>query len=183
MGGASFFEIFNKNNWRRTLAGCVGICSQWAAGAPIVFGYSTVSTGLVIAADLLVLLPSRWSRGSFPRISLDVSFAVARRLTFRFVILIISISVSLVSCEYIGRRPLLVGGCALMCLFNIGVATSGLFAGVAAGKAALGCLLCWVFCYGASAGPIGFVAAAETSTPRLRAQTTSFNLGCYGLGL
>ncbi|THX01063.1 hypothetical protein D6D17_06291 [Aureobasidium pullulans] len=28
----------------------------------------------------------------------------------------------------------------------------------------------------------GFVAAGETSTPRLRAQTTSFNLGCYGLG-
>jgi SP family general alpha glucoside:H+ symporter-like MFS transporter len=47
MGGASFFEIFNKNNWRRTLAGCVGICSQWAAGAPIVFGYSTVSEPIV----------------------------------------------------------------------------------------------------------------------------------------
>ena len=41
LGGASFLEIFNKRNWRRTLAGCVGICSQWAAGAPIVFGYST----------------------------------------------------------------------------------------------------------------------------------------------
>jgi hypothetical protein len=70
-----------------------------------------------------------------------------------------------------------------MCVFNIGVATSGIFNNVQAGKAALGCLLCWVFCYGASAGPIGFVASAETSTPRLRAQTTSFNLGCYGLGL
>jgi hypothetical protein len=70
-----------------------------------------------------------------------------------------------------------------MCLFNVGVATSGLFNSVNAGKAALGCLLCWVFCYGASAGPIGFVAAAETSTPHLRAATTSFNLGCYGLGL
>jgi len=52
MGGASFFEIFNKNNWRRTLAGCVGICSQWAAGAPIVFGYSTVSIVLVKAIML-----------------------------------------------------------------------------------------------------------------------------------
>ncbi|KAI4849160.1 MFS general substrate transporter [Aureobasidium sp. EXF-8845] len=86
---SSFFEIFNSKNWRRTLAGCLGICSQWAAGAPIVFSYST---------------------------------------------------------------------------------------------AALGFLLLWVICYGASAGPIGFVAAGETSTPRLRAQTTSFNLGCYGLG-
>jgi hypothetical protein len=41
--GSSFFEIFNSKNWRRTLAGCLGICSQWAAGAPIVFSYSTVS--------------------------------------------------------------------------------------------------------------------------------------------
>ena len=40
-GNASFFEIFKGPHWRRTLAGCVGICSQWAAGAPIVFGYST----------------------------------------------------------------------------------------------------------------------------------------------
>lgn len=40
---SSFFEIFNSQNWRRTLAGCLGICSQWAAGAPIVFSYSTVS--------------------------------------------------------------------------------------------------------------------------------------------
>ena len=39
---SSFFEIFQGINWRRTLAGCTGICSQWAAGAPIVFGYSTV---------------------------------------------------------------------------------------------------------------------------------------------
>lgn len=43
-------------------------------------------------------------------------------------------------------------------------------------------LLLWVLCYGSSAGPIGFVASSETSTPRLRAKTTSFNLGCYGAG-
>lgn len=100
-----------------------------------------------------------------------------------FVLLIVSISCSLVACEYIGRRPLLIGGCALMCLFNIGLATSGIFNTSGADKAALACLLIWVLCYGASAGPIGFVAAGETSTPRLRAQTTSFNLGCYGAGL
>jgi hypothetical protein len=40
---ASFLEIFQGANWRRTLAGCTGICSQWTAGAPIVFAYSTVS--------------------------------------------------------------------------------------------------------------------------------------------
>ena len=41
---SSFLEIFRAANWRRTLAGTVGICSQWAAGAPIVFSYSTVSS-------------------------------------------------------------------------------------------------------------------------------------------
>lgn len=40
---SSFLEIFQGTNWRRTLAGALGICSQWAAGAPIVFSYSTVS--------------------------------------------------------------------------------------------------------------------------------------------
>lgn len=40
---SSFLDIFRGTNWRRTLAGAVGICTQWAAGAPIVFSYSTVS--------------------------------------------------------------------------------------------------------------------------------------------
>ena len=70
-----------------------------------------------------------------------------------------------------------------MCLFNVGLASTGFSTSTGAGKAAVACLLLWVLCYGASAGPIGFVAAGETSTPRLRAQTTSFNLGCYGAGL
>jgi hypothetical protein len=70
-----------------------------------------------------------------------------------------------------------------MCLFNFGLASTGFSTSDASNKAALACLLLWVICYGASAGPIGFVAAGETSTPRLRAQTTSFNMGCYGIGL
>jgi hypothetical protein len=70
-----------------------------------------------------------------------------------------------------------------MFLFNIGLATTGFFEGTAPGKVALAMLLLWVICYGLSAGPLGFVAAGETSTPRLRAKTTSFNLGCYGAGL
>ncbi|GFZ43406.1 hypothetical protein JCM24511_01126 [Saitozyma sp. JCM 24511] len=156
---SSFFEIFNRANWRRTLAGCIGICSQWSAGAPIVFSYSTYF---------------------FKVANLGTDPFIITILTF--VLLIISISASLVACEYIGRRPLLVGGCFLMLCFNIGLATTGFFTGPGAGKAAVGMLLLWVLCYGASSGPIGYVAAGETSTPRLRAQTTSFNLGCYGIG-
>jgi MFS transporter, SP family, general alpha glucoside:H+ symporter len=74
-------------------------------------------------------------------------------------------------------------GCFAMLCFNVGLASTGFSHSEASGKAAVACLLLWVICYGLSAGPIGFVAAGETSTPRLRAQTTSFNLGCYGAGL
>lgn len=70
-----------------------------------------------------------------------------------------------------------------MLCFNVGLASTGFAHSDASGKAAVACLLLWVISYGLSAGPIGFVAAGETSTPRLRAQTTSFNLGCYGAGL
>ncbi|VUC36545.1 unnamed protein product [Clonostachys rosea] len=154
----AFFEIFNRLNWRRTFAGCMGICSQWTAGAPIVFAYSTYF---------------------FKVAGIQNPFIVT---IITYVLLIVSISISLVSCEYIGRRPLLVGGCFLMCIFNVGLATTGFFKTPAAEKGALAFLLLWVICYGFSAGPIGFVAAGETSTPRLRAQTTSFNLGCYGIG-
>lgn len=69
-----------------------------------------------------------------------------------------------------------------MCIFNVALATTGFFNSAGANKAALGFLLLWVICYGCSAGPIGYVASGETSTPRLRAQTTSFNLGIYGAG-
>jgi SP family general alpha glucoside:H+ symporter-like MFS transporter len=31
-----------------------------------------------------------------------------------------------------------------------------------------------------SAAPIGFISAAETGTPRLKALTTGFAIGCYG---
>ncbi|OQV00276.1 hypothetical protein CLAIMM_05794 [Cladophialophora immunda] len=155
---ASWLEIFQGLNWRRTLAGCIGICSQWTAGAPIVFGYSTYF---------------------FKTAGIKDPFIVT---IITFVLLIVSIFSSLIACEYIGRRPLLVGGCFLMCIFNIGLGTTGFFKSDSADKAALAFLLLWVICYGCSAGPIGYVASGETSAPRLRAPTTSFNLGCYGLG-
>lgn len=156
---SSFFEIFSKNNWRRTLAGCVGICSQWTAGGPIVFAYSTYFFAVAGIQDPFLVT------------------------IITFVLLIVAIFVALLLCEYIGRRPLLVGGCLAMLLFNVGLGVTGFFSSASSERAALAFLLLWVIAYGCSAGPIGYVAAGETSTPRLRAQTTSFNLGCYGIGL
>lgn len=82
---SSFLEIFDKHNWRRTLAGCLGICSQWAAGAPIVFSYSTYFFAVAGLKDPFLVT------------------------IITFVLLIIAIFSSLVACEFIGRRPLLVG--------------------------------------------------------------------------
>ncbi|KAK4565888.1 hypothetical protein LTR86_003737 [Recurvomyces mirabilis] len=51
----SFLDIFRGVNWRRTLAGCVGICSQWSAGAPIVFSYSTYFFKVAGIADPFIV--------------------------------------------------------------------------------------------------------------------------------
>ena len=70
-----------------------------------------------------------------------------------------------------------------MLLFNVGLATTGFFDTAASSKVSLAMLLLWVISYGLSAGPLGFVASGEVSTPRLRAVSTGFNLFLYGIGL
>lgn len=60
-----------------------------------------------------------------------------------------------------------------MFLFSMGLGVTGSFSGGGTGKAALGLLLLWVIAYSWSAAPIGFIAGGETSTPRLRAQTSA----------
>ena len=97
----------------------------------------------------------------------------------RFVLLLIFIAVAMVLNETIGRRTLMLGGGVAMLIFNIALAATGSFSTTAANHAALAFLLLWVVAYALSAGPIGFVAAGETATPRLRGKTTSFNFGCY----
>ncbi|RSH93494.1 hypothetical protein EHS25_007850 [Saitozyma podzolica] len=82
-------------------------------------------------------------------------------------------------CEILGRRPLLLWGCASMCIFNIALAATGSFSTSGSGHAALAFLLLWVVAYALSTGPIGFISAGEISTPRLRGKTTSFSFVCY----
>ena len=69
-----------------------------------------------------------------------------------------------------------------MFFFNLGLASTYWFDTPGAEKAALGCLLLWVMTYGLTVGPLGYVAAGECSTPRLRAKSTSFNFFTYGIG-
>jgi hypothetical protein len=60
-----------------------------------------------------------------------------------------------------------------MFLFSLGLGVTGSFTSRASDRAALGLLLLWVISYSFSAAPIGFIAAGETSTPRLRAHTSA----------
>ena len=66
-----------------------------------------------------------------------------------------------------------------MLIFNAALGITGFFSNDSAGRAALAFLLLWVIAYSLSAGPLGFVAAGETATPRLRGKTTSFSFFCY----
>ena len=66
-----------------------------------------------------------------------------------------------------------------MTLFSTGLGVTASFKGTSSDKAALGMLLLWVIAYAWSAAPIGFIAAGETATPRLRAQTASVGFACY----
>jgi hypothetical protein len=84
---SSFFEIFNRANWRRTLAGCIGICSQWSAGAPIVFSYSTVSPPSRITH---VLVQYKYTRSCRIADVLQYFFKVANLGTDPFIITILT---------------------------------------------------------------------------------------------
>ncbi|KAE8538162.1 hypothetical protein D1P53_005500 [Cryptococcus gattii VGV] len=81
------------------------------------------------------------------------------------IVLLVVIGISMYACERVGRRPM---------MLSTGLGITGSFDTAGSGKAALAMLLLWVVAYSWSAAPIGFIAGGETSTPRLRAQTSAF---------
>ncbi|RXK38056.1 hypothetical protein M231_04615 [Tremella mesenterica] len=70
-------------------------------------------------------------------------------------------------------------GCVAMLVFNIGLGATGSADTPSSHSAALAMIILWIISYGLSTAPIGFASAGETSTPRLRAKTTSFNLTVF----
>lgn len=99
---------------------------------------------------------------------------------FSFAVLLVVIAITMALCETIGRRPLLLTGCVAMFLFSTGLAITGHFSSSpAVNKASLALLIMWVIAYSWSAAPIGFISAGETSTPHLRAKTSSLAFASY----
>lgn len=48
---ATFFEIFQGSNLKRTIAACIGVASQPLAGAALLFSYSTYFFSIVGLSD------------------------------------------------------------------------------------------------------------------------------------
>lgn len=74
--------------------------------------------------------------------------------------------------DKVGRRPLLLGGCAFMsvCVFAVGgIGFTSL--GSTEGNVLVALVAMWVAAYSISIAPIGWVALVEMSTPTLRTQT------------
>jgi hypothetical protein len=70
-----------------------------------------------------------------------------------------------------------------MFIFSTALGITGSFSSEGTGKAALAMLILWVVAYSWSAAPIGFIAGGETSTPRLRAQTSAVAFASQSLCL
>ncbi|WVW79024.1 hypothetical protein I302_100987 [Kwoniella bestiolae CBS 10118] len=153
-GKSSFFEIFKGSNLRRTIAGVIGACSQPLAGAPLLFSYSTYYFSIVGVKDPFLVT-----------VIVDI-------------VLLATIAISMALCETVGRRSMMLSGCCFMFAFTIALGITGSWSNEAAGKAALGLLILWTVAYSWSAAPIGFISAGETSTPRLRAQTSALAFAC-----
>ncbi|GFZ43381.1 hypothetical protein JCM24511_01101 [Saitozyma sp. JCM 24511] len=157
MQGHKIVEIFRGVNLRRTLASTFPIVLQQLCGVPIFFSYLTYF---------------------FQMAGLKDPFVAS---VIMYVLLLAGIIISFWTTERVGRRPLLLYGCVIMFIANIGLGLSGSFTITSSAlNASLAMSCIWVFTYAMSAAPIGFVVAAETATPRLKSLTTGFAIGCYG---
>ncbi|RSH81844.1 uncharacterized protein EHS24_008039 [Apiotrichum porosum] len=151
-----FAEIFKGVNLRRTLASMMPIMLQQLCGVPIFFSYLTYLFQMAGIKDPF------------------------QSTVIMYVILLVGITISFWTTELVGRRPVLLWGCVLMVLANIGLGITGSVKttdGALRGSLAMSCI--WVFVYSMSAAPLGWISAAETATPYLKSLTTGFAIGCY----
>lgn len=128
-----FAEIFKGVNLRRTLASMMPIMLQQLCGVPIFFSYLTCKrhfTGRELTGDL------------FQMAGIKDPF---QSTVIMYVILLVGITISFWTTELVGRRPVLLWGCVLMVLANIGLGITGSVKttdGALRGSLAMSCI--WV---------------------------------------
>ncbi|RSH84102.1 hypothetical protein EHS25_005347 [Saitozyma podzolica] len=151
--GTSFFDLFRGTNLRRTLISFGPFGWQQWIGVPVIFGYTSYFFQLAGLKEVFM-------------------GTVAVNL-----ILVVFVAISFFTVEKVGRRRLLLIGGVLMiaCLMIVGGMGTIKTQTSATGG------LCLVAVYALTAGPIGYVYLAETSTVVLRAKTTTTAAAMTGM--
>ncbi|ORY21515.1 general substrate transporter [Naematelia encephala] len=145
---ASWLAIFKGVDARRTFVSFFPFCMQQLFGVPLIFGYITYFFQLVGVTQPFL-------------ITIIVN-----------VVGMVGVLIGTFLTDFVGRRPLILVGGAVMCISLLSVGIAGSVAASAVGnKVLIAFSIIWVIAYGCSIGPLGYAYTAESSRLQLRAKT------------
>ncbi|KAH3904725.1 hypothetical protein HBI56_213670 [Parastagonospora nodorum] len=149
-GSSGWAALRTKTNLKRCIVATLPFTFQNVCGVPLMFGYTVYFFQLAGVKDPFL--------GNL----------------IKQMVLVVGILTSFYTVDVVGRRALLIYGGVAMCVINVLVGGLGFMAPTPAGGIAL-VFLCslWAFVYANSLAPIGWISLVETSSPELRAKTTS----------
>ncbi|KAF2994970.1 hypothetical protein E8E13_003257 [Curvularia kusanoi] len=149
-GTSDWKALRSKVNLVRCIIATLPFTFQNVCGVPLMFGYTVYFFQLAGVKDPFL--------GNL----------------IKQLVLVLGILTSFYTVDKVGRRALVLYGGASMCIINTIVGGLGFIKQNNASGIAL-VFLCslWAFVYANSLAPIGWISLVETSSPRLRAKTTS----------
>ncbi|KAH7073250.1 general substrate transporter [Paraphoma chrysanthemicola] len=149
-GSTGWKAVMTKTNLKRCVVATLPFTFQNVCGVPLMFGYTVYFFQLAGVKDPFL--------GNL----------------IKQLVLVVGICTSFYTVDVVGRRGLLLIGGGAMCIINFLVGGLGFLPQSNAGGIALVFLCClWAFVYANSLAPIGWISLVETSSPELRAKTTS----------
>ncbi|OAL57382.1 general substrate transporter [Pyrenochaeta sp. DS3sAY3a] len=149
-GTTDWKALRSKTNLIRCIVATLPFTFQNVCGVPLMFGYTVYFFQLAGVKDPFL--------GNL----------------IKQMVLVVGILTSFYTVDKVGRRALVLYGGSAMCVINAVVGGLGFMKQNNASGIAL-VFLCslWAFVYANSLAPIGWISLVETSSPRLRAKTTS----------
>lgn len=158
--GTSYLECFKGVNLRRTEIACMAWMAQILSGS----SFANSPTYFLQQAGLSTTY------------SFDIGLA-AKALAF------VGTCGSWVTLTYYGRRPVFVGGLAVLTLILllVGAVSFAPKSDTAAKWGIAGLTLVWVFTYDFTIGPVTYAIVGETSSTRLRSKTVGLARNAYNV--
>ncbi|KAH7114282.1 general substrate transporter [Dendryphion nanum] len=150
VGTSDWKALCTKVNIKRTIVATLPFTFQNVCGVPLMFGYTTYFFQLAGVADPFL--------GNL----------------IKQLLLVVGICTSFYFVDKVGRRALVIwGGVAMGTICFIVGGLGFLKMNNAGGIALVALCSLWAFVYANTLAPIGWISLVETSSPRLRAKTTS----------